>query len=710
MSGAGAGIVQKEGQKQVQAALRDALLAQRGHLIGWVPVALGLGIGGYFALRFEPEAFLWLLLSTVVCVAALLGRVMPVAVRPLCLGLALCGCGAGLAKWETQRMAQSVLGFRYYGPIEGRVVDIDRSGSDAVRLTLDRVRLDRMAPDRTPLRVRVSLHGDQPLSDWQPGETLIMTGHLSPPSGPAEPGGFDFRRHAWFAGLGAVGYVTTPVVRLSAATGDARLWIFTQRMRLSSAVQQQLSGEVGAFAAAVITGDRSGMGQETLSNLRAANLAHLLAISGLHMGLLTGFVFAVIRYGIALWPVAALRLPVKKIAAVVALVAGAGYLMLSGGNVATERAFIMVAVMLVAVLLDRRALTLRAVAMAATVVLIMHPDALTGPGFQMSFAATTALVVVFAVLRGRSMGPRWMRPVVSVVVSSAVAGFATAPFAAAHFNQISHFGLAANLLSVPLMGVLVMPAAVLAGCLAPFGFAGGGLWLMGLGLRWILAVADTVAGLDGALSHVKAPEAAVLPLLTLGLLWLILWQGRARWFGVVAVGVAASLWMQTARPMVLVADSGGLIGVLGPDGRSLSSAKGDGFVAGIWLENDGAPVPQDVAFARPGLASADRVVQAAVGPWHIVQVRGKTALAGLDGCGGADVLIANQPITDTRPCAVFDVVRLRDTGALAFNLDVAGNLILTTAAQRVGQRPWNASASKQPPQATGLPFLVMADQ
>ncbi len=343
------------------------------------------------------------------------------------------------------------------------------------------------------------------------------------------------------------------------------------------------------------------MGQDSLSALLASNLAHLLAISGLHMGLLTGFVFAVVRVGLSLWPAVALRLPVKKIAATVGLFAGAGYLLLSGGNVATERAYIMVAVMLVAVLLDRRALTLRAVAIAATIVLVLHPDALNGPGFQMSFAATTALVVVFRVLRGRAMGPRWLRPVVSVIISSDVAGLATAPFAAAHFNQISHYGLVANLLSVPLMGALVMPAAVLAACLAPFGLAWAALWLMGLGLRWILFVAQVVAGTAGAVSHVKAPDPWVLPIMTLGLLWLILWQGRARFAGVVATAVAFILRAQTPRPALLIADSGGLMGLMGSNGRILSTGTGDGFVAGIWLENDGQPVAQDVAAARNGL-------------------------------------------------------------------------------------------------------------
>ncbi len=677
--------------------LHEAALAQRGALFGWVPVCLAIGIGGYFSLRFEPDIFVWWSLALVAVALATAVRVVPLALQPLVIGIVLILAGAGLAKWQTVTVDAPVLTFRYYGPIEGRVVKIDRSASDAPRITLDQVRLERIAPHRMPARVRVSLHGEQPLARVLPGDMIMTTGHLSPPSGPAEPGGFDFRRHAFFERLGAVGYTRNPVLRSALAEPDGwRLWIFTQRMRISAAVQAEMPGETGAFAAAIMTGDRSGMGQDTLRDLRASNLAHLLAISGLHMGLLTGFVFAVVRYGLALFPWAALRFPVKKLAAVTAITVGAGYLALSGGNVATERAYIMVTTMFVAILLDRRALTLRAVAMAAIVVLFLHPEALMGPGFQMSFAATTALVVVFGLMRHVDLHhwPGWLRAVLSVVISSFVAGLATAPIAAAHFNQIAHYGLIANLLSVPLMGVMVMPAAVVAACLAPLGLWGIGLWVMELGLRWILFVAHTVSAQDGALSHVKAPDGSVLAVLSVGMIWLILVQGRIRWAGVAATMLAMVMWVQTQRPAILVADSGGLLGQMTPAGRDLSKAKGDGFVAGIWLENDGWPVAQDVAHGRDGVQGEGRMARARIGDWRIVQVSGKTALAALSGCGGADILVSNQRVEAPRTCLVLDVAALRAVGAVALDLDDNGDLHITTARDMTGVRPWNVHASR----------------
>lgn len=275
------------------------------------------------------------------------------------------------------------------------------------------------------------------------------------------------------------------------------------------------------------------MGASTLAALRASNMAHLLAISGLHMGLLTGFVFAAARTVLAAIPGAALRWPIKSWAAGVALIAAAIYLALSGGNVATQRAFIMVSVMLVAVMLGRRALTLRAVALAALIVLVLSPESLTGPGFQMSFAATTALVAVFRATRESPIRdlPGWVKPVIALVISSAVAGAATAPIGAAHFNTLSKYGLLANLLSVPLMGTVVMPLAVLAACLAPFGLSALALRMMEPAVNWILAVAHRVSELDGAVGHVASGPSWTLPVLALGLLFVILWQGRARFIG-----------------------------------------------------------------------------------------------------------------------------------------------------------------------------------
>ncbi len=673
------------------AAWGDAvLLRQRGHLFPWSPVFLALGIAAYFALPDEPGRIVYALLGGVGLVAALAAWRRPCGWSALGWAVALMVAGFCLAGLRANLVSAPVLGWRYYGPVEGRVVGLDRSASDKVRVTLDRVSLEDVPPWRTPERVRLSLHG--PEGEIRPGARIRTIAFLVPPQGPAEPGGFDFRRHAWFKRLGAVGYTRKPVEEIAPAeAGRPGTRILALRLAISARIRGVLPGEAGGFAAAVTTGDRSGVGQETLRALRGSNLAHLLAISGLHMGLLAGFVLGALRFLLSLVPALALRLPVRKLAAAGALFAAGVYYLLSGGNVATERAFVMTAVMLGAVMVDRRAISLRAVAVAALIVLSLRPESLLGPGFQMSFAATTALVAVFGWLReGRYRVPRRLRPVGAVVLSSLVAGAATAPYGAAAFNTFSNYGLIANLLSVPVMGMLVIPAAVLALGLAPFGLEEAGLALMGLGVEWIMAVARTISGLEGAQGHVVSPGSLVLPLISLGALWGILWQGRARWGGAVPVLAGFLLWSMAERPTVLVADNGGLVGVMTPQGRALSKPRGAGFVARIWLENDGDPADQIEAAARWAqneTANGKRIRRMTVGGIEIVHLIGKRAVAAFGPCVAGQIVVTSVPARIEGPCPVYDSRRLRRTGSLAINGDGAVTTAREISAGRLWHRP-----------------------
>lgn len=674
----------------------EALGDARGHLFPFAPVAVGLGVGAYFALPFEPGTGLrigvWLA-AALLLIGSL--RAADLA-RPLVLGLALCCLGFAAAAWRVQSVAAPVLDWRRYGPVEGRIVAVDRSASDALRLTLDAVVLPGLSPARTPQRVRVSVHGDALDVDPVAGTRVMLTGHLAPPSGPTEPGGFDFRRHAWFEGLGAVGYTRSPVLALPAPEPGWRLALTRLRHRISAAIRSRLPGETGGFVAAILTGDRSGIGLDTLEDLRRSNLSHLLAISGLHMGLLTGVVFGVFRAALALVPALALRVPVRKIAALCALLAGAAYLAVSGGNVATQRAFVMAAAMLVAVMVDRRAISLRSVGLAALILLLWRPEALISAGFQMSFAATVALVAVFAALRNRARwrprsrdGPVWrvMKPVATAALCSLVAGLATAPIAAAQFHRVTDYGLLANILSVPLMGLLVMPAAVLAALLWPLGAEGAGLWLMELGTRWILGVARVIGGLDDAVRMVPVPPGWVMPLLGLGGLWLALWPGRARFAGV-ALGLVAVLgWLTAERPALLIDRDAALVGLLGPEGRVLSRSRGAGFVAEAWLEADGDEASQAVAGARPGMAAVEGGVTFRFAGSQWMHLRGRAGEAALaEHCmTGVTIVIEARVAAQTGGCQVLDARHLARTGSIA----VAADGRMRTAQGAAGQRPWS---------------------
>ena len=638
----------------------------RGRRLPWCATAFGTGVGAYFALPVEPDARAPLVLALLCLLlgwAAWRGRGGRGAVA-LVLLFALAGLAC--AQMRAQVVAGPVLEWRLYGAVEGRVVLVDRGSTGHPRITLDRVRLDRVAPADTPRRVRLSLHDVAPPAI---GARVMTTAHLVPPAGPSEPGGFDFQRHAWFLKLGAVGYTRVPVL-LAAPEPEAGP-VARARAALTAHLRAALPGQGGAVASAIVTGDRAALPPDVVEALRRSNLAHLLAISGLHMGLLAGLVFWVVRGGLAAIPPLALTWPTKPLAAAVALPVAFAYLLISGQGVATQRAFVMTAVVLGAVILGRRALTLRAVAIAALVVLALAPEALVGPGFQMSFAATAALVLAFRAT-GRLPGPRWLAPVLSLLVASTVAGLATAPFAAAHFNRVTPWGLGANLLAVPAMGTLVMPGLLAGLILAPLGLEALPYWVAERGIAWIVGVAEWFAARPGAIRGVPAPGPWVLPLLGLSACAFAAASGGRRGVGAIGIAAALVLWAEGDRPDVLVASDGRLVGWMGPDGRALDRASGAGFAAARWLEDDGDLADQEAAAARPSPFD------------HAVRRVPKGEEARCDGT------LWVQPLPDRArpPCPVIDAQTLAATGAIALRRDGDG-WVWTTARSVQGDRPWS---------------------
>ena len=689
----------------------QALARARVDLVLWLPIFLSLGIGAWFAIPFEPEAPLYSALCGALGGALLLwARVRP-AGQFVCAGISLALIGFLLAGAQAHRVAAPVMAFRYYGPVEGRIVSIDRSGTDKIRLTLDQPRLGRLTPDQTPKRIRIALQeapgeGAQAWFVPEPGQRVILTAHLLPPNGPALPGGYDFRRKSWFDQVGAVGYTRTPVLLLDRP--DPSEWALAAhgfRMRISAGIQAAIGGQPGAMAAALLVGDRSGITVATNEIMRGSNLFHIIAISGLHMGMLTGFVFAALRYGIALVPRVALRVPAKKIAAVGGLFAATIYLWISGMSVATERAYVMAAVMLVAVLLDRRALSLRTVALAALLILLIAPESLIEPGFQMSFGATVALILMAGPwTRMARYLPPVLRPVGMLVATSFIAGMVTAPIAAAHFNRMAEYGVLANLFAVPVMGTLVMPAGVIAALLAPFGLAWAPLWIMGKGTAWIIFVGGAVSSLDGAVIALPTPAGWVLPTLALGALTMVLGRGAARSFAGAAVLIGFVAWARVVPAPVLIAPEGELVGVMTDAGRAVSKDAA-GFVASSWLNADGDAVLPEGAAARDLFEGPNAVRIAHWEGYEIVHLSGKSALKRLAAActAGRIVVIAARVEASgaARPCVVIDQTQLKETGSLAMTLadnrpadralggdDLRARLKMTTARSLTGDRLW----------------------
>jgi len=293
-----------------------------------------------------------------------------------------------------------------------------------------------------------------------------------------------------------------------------------------------------------------------------------------------------------------------------------------------------------------------------------------------------ALIVGFAAMTDRmepGRWPRWGQMGVALILSSVLGGVSTAPYAAAHFNRFTDYGLVANLLTGPVMGMVVMPAGAMAAVMAPFGLAGLPLWVMEQGCRWILYVAHEVAALEGAVTGIPAPPPAVLPILTLGLCWVVLWPGRLRWSGGVAVVAALVIWAQAARPVVLIG-AGGVVGVMGPEGRAISAPRGAGFMVANWLENDGDLAGQVVAAGRPGFMEAvSGRVFAFAGRTGILVAKGDPVPAGA--CQRHALVVVQGEAEQAGPCLMVEIGLLEQSGTIAIVETATGLRVEPTQAR-----------------------------
>ncbi len=579
-----------------------ALLAQRERWFLLLPVPLAGGIACYFALAVEPPG--WVLgVAVVGALGALVAaRSRSLAGRATALTIAFLCAGFALAQWQTIRLDQPRPISPLTATIEGRVVLVEPRAAGA-RLTLDLT----TRRDDLPERARVTARSLP--DDLHVGDSVRLRARLLPPSEPVLPGGFDFGRWAYFHGIGAVGWAYGAVDRVGLAD-EAGLSVAEVRRRIARHAVSVLPGETGGVAAALLTGLRGDITERVWTVMQRSGLAHLLAISGLHIGLVAGTAFLFIRYAICLWPWLALRVAAHRVAAVAALLTALAYLLLAGAPVPTQRAFMMTGLVLVGLLLDRDAISLRLVALAACVVLAIDPAALFGASFQMSFAAVTALVAFYERWR-------WRRPdreawwsqhialyVLGVLVTTLVATIATAPFAVYHFGRLPTYGILANLVAVPLMAFWIMPLGLVALLLMPLGLDAPVLKLMGLGIDGVLWSATTATSWPGSNLSLPQPPVLAVLLLVLAGLWAAIWRGRLMRLAFVPVAAAVVVYL-LARPPDVIVDRAGGMAVLraGPDTYVLLAPEQDGFVLRGWRRALG--IEETLAPGAPGRVACD---------------------------------------------------------------------------------------------------------
>ncbi|MCJ9750617.1 ComEC family competence protein [Neorhizobium sp. BETTINA12A] len=722
-----------------------------GHGFLFLPVVVGAGAVCWFALPYNPAFWPFFLVFCVCTIFVIVSRHRSGTIHLLPLGVALFLGGMMLAQFETWRRSTVVLDTPVTTELAGVVErrEIDAQGRWRYVVLIDRTSNPevRRPPERVSLLAR-SRH-----EPAQIGETISGRARLSPPSGPALPGLNDFAFSSYFDGIGAVGFFYG-APKKQAAGPSTRSWIadiesrlFDLRSAIATRIRETVPGDSGAFAAAIVTDERRAISKGTTEALRLSGLAHIVAISGLNMALAAGIFFVGVRTVLAVFMGFGHAYPVKKIAALGALIMVTAYYLISGFGVSAERAYIMMAIMLVAVLFDRPSISLHNVALSALVIIAMSPSEMLGPSFQMSFAATVALVAGYALWKQRAEGRdpqplpfrhRMVMPILAswnfaagVFVTSLIGGVSTAMFSVEHFHRIATYGLAANLAAMPIISFVVMPAGLVGMLLMPFGLDAPFMKLMGLGLEAVIAIAGHVAAWGGDVG-IGRQHPWFLTVSTAGFLLLTLLRTKLRLIGPPLMVTALLLsWHERSTPLadILVSEDGTMVALVNGERVSTNRTRPPDFIYDQWKRALllGDPTKPDMSPARdkppdrkPAGAKNDKRRELTSAELETVRLRisqvtsdrftcepkawcaastGNAIIVAVEdgryagaACDAADLVIA--------PRARFDRCRsgglmingatLRKTGALEISLNGTGDMRRweVRAAMAAEDRPW----------------------
>ncbi|CDX54707.1 ComEC/Rec2-like protein [Mesorhizobium plurifarium] len=704
-----------------------------------VPVFLAAGVIYYFSLSTEPDLYRPLAAVALMAVCAAASRSWQ-RTHLVFMASLFCALGFLAAKVETWRMATPMLGSEIQTRLTGRLVTAEAMANGRVRLTIDMISTEhpklRYAPDRVRLSARRIPSG------MTAGSMLTGYAKLLPPTGPVRPDSYDFSFDSYFAGIGGSGFflgdpkLIAPVeapfgARVASAVENAREGI-------ADHIRSSIGGSEGEIAAALIVGVRAGIPEAINESMRRTGIYHIISISGLHMALVAGTIMVLLRGAFALFPDFSSRRPVKKYAAGIALISIAAYLVISGIVVAAERSFIMLAVMLAAVLFDRAALTMRNLAISAIAVILVSPHEVVGPSFQMSFAATAALVGAYAGFAdyraGKTTAPPAKRSflgflsrklavgVGGAAVTSLIAGSATLLFAIWHFQRVSPLSLLANLAVMPIVSLIVMPFAVLSALAMPFGFDGPFLFVMGKGLTAMIAISAWIS----ERSPVDAVGLISIQSVLLATVALVIATMATTWLRLAAVpfALAALLAIPHVRtPDVLISEDAHLVAMpIGGGELAVNRARSNEFTTDNWKRALKAEtiVPPET-FAKDALDIADPVDLPPGSPFYCtgdlcigrhpsgaIVALAENRDSARPACGFADLIVINDataynPCYDPRVLVVTKRQLARDgSAAVFFDPQSATARPAVRYAVEEPYRPWHEQR-KYTREARGLP-------
>lgn len=667
--------------------LKQFWIDQQGRRFLWLPVLFASGIAIYFALPTEPD---WRVMAAATIALGLFAAWPNRRYRLPYLVPAIVMAGLCWAAFYTSLQHPAMLKRELTPrPVSGTVEDIERV-ENGVRLTLANLTIRGLETAETPNRIRLSLRlkPQNTLALPHIGDEIALLAGLLPPMGAALPGGFDFARYFYFRDIGAVGYGLPPwKVTKPATTSGFGQW----RIDLTDRIIATLGPRHGPIAAGLITGEDRAIQEGDFESLRAANLYHIIAISGGHMVVIAGVIFVSLRLLLLLVPFG-LRPQAKSVAAAATLGMVTLYLFVTGLPISAVRAYVMIALVLIAVMLRRDANAMRSLMLAALIMLLVDPSDLLEPGFQLSFIATLAIV---ALAEGFWLAPlmheaSWFRHAgrafITMILVSFVAEGAVSLLAVGMFNNFSPYGVLANALATPLVAFVVMPAVALFFVLLPLGLEHAALWLLDFGIQALMWIARTVSALPHAQIFIASPPGWGIGLAIAGLLVLCLIRQRIRWAGLLALAIGWASILTQQPPAVLVGANAKQIALATPQGYRLVRGRPDSLIPQLWANGLGS---KTLPFLKPGSEAwrCDRF-----GCMATVQQQRfsfpQDAYALLEDCQRADYIIAplrtrhcHAPMIGSYPLARF--------GVHAFWIE-GDRIRHESSADWQGRRPWSA--------------------
>lgn len=567
--------------------------------INWLPLWLGLGVLGYFVLPFEPP--FWVPPAGILVVLAALmlcWKTEGIWLKQLLLVALVAVIGFGAAVWQTGRVGTPFLARPYFVvPMEATVADIEPKGKRHSMILKD-LKAPTIPSEQLPRRVKVSasLKG----VEVQEGDRISLRATLIPPSPPVLEGAFDFARFFYFRSIGAVGYAMPPVKLLSphhsGGWNEALLHgIAEYRQSLQQKLLKHMTQPASGIAVAFVTGSMDSVTASANQALRNSSLSHMLSISGMHMVIVCGFIFFAVRLILVLIPNLYTYIDPKRWAATTALLAGGFYLLMADSPVPAVRAYVMIAVFLSAILFDREADALRSLALAAAGILLLQPSALLEPSFQLSFAATLALVLAFRAaepwyhregMSGKGIGRQLLAYVAASGFSSLVAGTATMPFIIYHFNQFVIYGVLANILAAPLLSFIITPALVFV-LIVPEAWISWFAMVATWGLETLVKIGEWVSSLPLAAFYVPPVTGWQLVLFVAAA---VLIRVLPRWWKLLPLPLALPLILQlfvVSSPDLLISRDARALAVRDGSRFILLSGTARHFTVSLWQQRLG---------------------------------------------------------------------------------------------------------------------------